>query len=186
MKTKKIMGIIALVIVCGVGLLIAVIYATVRTKSASLNKHQPFENLIGETVTLHTETVLFVEKLGSYQNNQYPYILLYSLHPQWPYVNERLMMEKPDLEKITTFPAGTKLKVEKAVQYTTGVSGSSYPVVFGTITIGQKSYKIGYQWGEMSIEKHMDKIEKCWSFHQAPWQEQPDTAFYALPIAKIW
>ncbi|MDX3917419.1 MULTISPECIES: hypothetical protein [Olivibacter] len=119
-------------------------------------------------------------------NTDYPFILLDSLHPQWQYVEERKNMAVPDLEEIVTFPAGTKLRIEKAVQYTNGVSGSSYPTVFGSISTNGKSYKMGYQWGKIDIGKSFDKIEKCWHFHQAPWQQKTDTAFYALPIANFW
>lgn len=66
------------------------------------------------------------------------------------------------------------------------VSGSSYPALFGTIHMGNSAYKIAYQWGQMDIGKRFDGIDKCWQFHQAPWQAQTDTTYYALPEANLW
>ncbi|MFC6098830.1 hypothetical protein [Olivibacter domesticus] len=184
MTTKKIMGIIALVIVGGIGFLIFIIYATVKTKSTNLNKYEPFKEWIGQTVLLTRETVLFEEKLRSNENSQYPYTLLDSLHPKWQYAQEQKNIG--DIEEIVKFPACTTLKLENAIQYTNGVSGSSYPTIFGTITVNGNTYKTGYQWGTMDIGKSFDKIEKCWQFNQAPWQDVQDTTFYALPTANFW
>lgn len=180
------MGIILLVIVGGLGLFIFLLYATIKTKTTSLNKYEPFKSWVGQTVTLQLETVLFKEKLQSNENSQYPYTLLDSLHPQWRYVEERKTMEKPDLEEIAVFAAGTKLHLEKAIQYTNGVSGSSSPTIFGTIEAQGKQYKIAYQWGQANMSRRFEKIEEYWQFHQAPWQQQVDTGFYALPVANNW
>src|SRR5690606_39531762 len=91
-----------------------------------------------------------------------------------------------NLQEIIQFAEGTRLNLENAIQYTNGVSGSSYPMIFGTITAHGKSYKIGYQWGTLDIGKRMNKVEKCWQFHQAPWQANVDMNFYALPTANFW
>lgn len=171
-------------IIGGIGLLIFVIYATVKTKSTVIDRYAPFDHWIGQTVTLNKETVLYKEKAGMYQNSAYPYILLDSLHPRWPYAAEQKAIG--DLEEITTFAMGTRLTFEKAVQYTNGVSGFSYPTLFGTITSDGKEYGVGYRWGEINMGKRFDDIEECWYFHQAPWQRSADTAFYALPTATFW
>jgi len=110
--------------------------------------------------------------------------LLDSLHPQWQYKDEQ--KEIGDIEEISHFPKGTVIKLEKAIQYTNGVSGSSYPTIFGTIIYNEKEYKVSYQWGKIDLGKHYDKVEKCWQFHQAPWQDVRDTAFYVLPTANFW
>lgn len=184
MTTKRIMGIIALVIVVVIAGFIFILYATIKTKSTSLNKYEPFKEWIGKTVTLNKETVLFKDKIPMNNNSDYPYMLLDSLHPQWRYVDEQKSIG--DIEEIITFPKGTVLKLEKAIQYTNGVSGSSYPTIFGTITFEGKTYKTGYRWGERDVSKAFDKIENCWFFHQAPWQDKQDTAFYAFPTANWW
>jgi len=186
MTIKKVMSIIAVVIAGGIGLFVFVLYATIKTKSTSLDQYEPFKEWVGKTVTLYGETVLFEEKVKMNSDPTYPYMLLDSLHPQWQYAEERQHMPEPDLEKITVFPAGTKLKIEKAIQYTNGVSGSSYPTVRGTIIQDGREYRMGYQWGHRDIGKAYDGIEKCWSFNQAPWQTRQDTAYYALPEAKLW
>ncbi len=170
----------------GVGFFIFILYATIKTKSTSLNKYEPFKEWVGKTVTLDKETVVFKEKVSMQPNNRYPYILLDKLHPQWQYVEDRKNLPEPDLVEIHVFPAGTKFAIEKAVQYTNGVSGSSYPIVFGTIGDGEEAYKIGYQWGDRNLGRSFDRIEECWQFHQAPWQAEPDTTYYALPDAHWW
>ncbi len=108
------------------------------------------------------------------------------MHPDWQYVEEIKKLEEPEIEEIALFPAGTILVLEKAIQYTNGVSGSSYPAIFGTIGEGKETYKIGYQWGKRDIAKNHYGMKECWKFHKAPWQEKPDTTFYALPAAEWW
>lgn len=184
MTTKKIIGTIALVVIGGIGLLIFIIFTTVKTKSISINKYEPFKGWIGKTVILNKETVLFKDKVEMNHNNDYPYVLLDSLHPKWQYAEEQKVMG--DLEEIKRFPAGTTLEFEKAIQYTNGVSGFSYPTIFGTITSNGKEYKTGYQWGDIDMGKRFDKVKKCWQFHQSPWQQERDSAFYALPTASFW
>lgn len=174
------MGIIALVAIGGIGFLTFVIYATVKTKSTSLNKYEPFKEWVGKTVSLNKNTVLFKEKIRMNDNGNYPYVLLDDMHPKWQYVDELKIVG--DLEEIARFPVGTMIKFDKAIQYTNGVSGSSYPTIFGTITANGQEYKTGYQWGERDLEQ----VEKCWQFHKAPWQEEQDTSFYSLPTATLW
>ncbi|MFD2556604.1 hypothetical protein [Sphingobacterium tabacisoli] len=184
MSTKKIMSIIAWVVIGVLGLFAFILYATIKTKSTGLNQYAPYNEWVGRTVTMDKETVLFKEKISMNDNAAYPYILLDSRHPQWQYVEEQKRIG--DIEEIATFHAGTELRLEKAIQYTNGVSGFSYPTVFGTIISNGKEYRVGYQWGKMDIGKSFDKVEKCWQFHQAPWQKVRDTSFYALPTAKFW
>lgn len=176
---KKIIGITALAI----GLFVFILYTTIKTKSRSLDRYEPFKKWVGKTVVLHRETVLFREKNPG---KMYPYLLADSLHPEWQYTQDRKNLPEPELIEIMKFAAGTKFKIEKAVQFTNGVSGSSSPTVFGIISKEGKTYKISYQWGKMDIAKFFDHIEQCWQFHQAPWQDKTDTAFYALPEAEWW
>lgn len=180
------MTITVVAIVGGIGLFILFLYATIKTKSTGLDPYPPFSEWVGKTVTLHRETTVFEESITAHTNSSYPFLLLDSLHPQWEYVEERLRAAEPDLVKVTVLPAGTRLTLEKAVQYTNGVSGSSYPTLFGTISTGGAHYAIAYQWGERSLSRHFDGIDECWQFNKAPWQAVPDTAYYALPEARFW
>lgn len=184
MTAKKIIGIIALIAICGVVLFIFMIYATIKTKSTSLNKYEPYKEWVGKTVTLDRKTVLFEEKIRMTPNRKYPYTLTDNLHPSWESLND--LEKKGGAVKITTFPAGTKMILEKAVQYTGGVSGFSTPVLFGTINDGETVYKVGYPWGETDLNINFIKTEKSWIFNKAPWQTEQDTAHYALPRAAWW
>lgn len=178
------MGIIALVIIGGIGLFIFFLYATIKTKSTNISKYPPFQEWVNKTVILNKETTVFEEKIKMNANSKYPYILLDSLHPRWEYIQQQ--EEIGDVTKIKIFPAGTKLILEKAVQYTNGVSGSSYPTIFGTLKSNGKEYKVGYQWGEINLSRYFDKVPESWQFHQAPWQPEKDTTYYALPKADWW
>ena len=186
MTGKKILKVTAGLILGGIFLFVFFLYAAIRTKSTAIDKYSPFREWVGEKVMLNRETVVLKEKLRSHTNDRYPYTLLDSLHPDWEYAEARKTLEEPEIEEITVFPAGTELVLEKAIQYTNGVSGSSYPTIFGTIGSGEKTYKVGYQWGKRDMAKNHYGIEECWKFHQAPWQEKPDTTFYALPTAEWW
>lgn len=44
MTVKKMMGIVALVVIGGIGLFIFILYITVKTKSTGLNKYEPFKD----------------------------------------------------------------------------------------------------------------------------------------------
>ena len=184
MTGKKFIRNAILMIIGAIGGLVFLIYVTVKTKATSLNQYEPFKAWIGETVVLKREAAVFKEKLRSNENGRYPCTLLDSLHPKWRYV--QVSKAIGDLEEIGKLPAGTVLKLECTIQYTNGVSGSSYPTIFGTITENGNTYKIGYQWGSREIGKCVADTDKCWPFNQAPWQAERDTTFYALQTATLW
>jgi len=183
MTTRKIMGIVTLVMVVGIGLFIFILYATIKTKSTNISSYPPFREWIDKTVTLNKETTVFEEKIKMNANSKYAYLLLDSLHPRWEYIYQQ--EEIGDVTEVAVIPAGAKLTVEKAVQYTNGVSGSSSPTIFGTINNGEKVYKVGYQWGTWDMSRSFSDPEP-WHFHQAPWQMEQDTTHYALPTAAWW
>ncbi len=184
MSVKKTMGIIVLVGIAGMLIFGFFLYFSIKTKSTDISRLSPFSEWTGKTLTLELETVLLKEKLSLHADKSYPYLLLDSLHPEWPYIEERIQLGDYSLEK--KFPAGTKFHMGKAVQFTGGVSGYSTPFVFGTISYKGENYNVAYKWGTMDIAKYLDKVKACWQFPQAPWQSARDTAFYALPEAKWW
>ncbi len=159
-------------------------YMSIKTKSTDISKHQPFQQYVNQTVTLQQEAVLYKE-LKPFNNN-YPYTIIDDMHPLWEYYQRLSISDQKELTKIKTFPAGTKINFQKAVNYANGVSGNSTPLIFGVILDGAKKHKVGYQWGEKSAMRFFDGVKKCWFFHQAVWQQQKDTSFYALPVAKWW
>lgn len=186
MTGKRILKTTIGLIVGGIFLFAFFLYATIKTKSTGIDKYPPFREWVNKKVVLNRETVVVKEKIRSITNGIYPYTLLDRLHPDWEYVQSKIELSDPDIEEIRVFPAGTELILEKAIQYTNGVSGSSYPAMFGTIGRGEDAYKVGYQWGKCDVAKNHYGIKECWKFNQAPWQEQPDTAYYALPKAERW
>ncbi len=182
MSVGKIIGIVVFSVIV---LFIFWLYQTVKTKTTSLNKYAPFKEWVGKTVILNNNMKLFKYKTyNSMEDKNYPYILMDNRHPDWEYLHR--LIESDDVEQIIEIPKGTSLKLEKAVQYTNGVSGGSTPVIFGTITSNDVDYNVSYQWGSKDRVRWFDNIPEYWCFHQAPWQEEVDTTFYYLPIAKIW
>ena len=182
----KVIKILALVIFGGIGLILFILYATVKTKSTSLKNYDPYKELIGERLVLQKETYLFKDETSMIPNGDFPYTLMDDLHPRWAYYQEGKEISEVDIKEILRFPKGVAFHVEKAIQYTNGVSGSSTPTLFGTIDYQGKTYKIFYPWGERDIDKAFRKVPECWLFHQAPWQDRADTTWYALPTANIW
>ena len=177
---------IVLIIISVIAGILLILYATVKTKSTSLNKYAPYKELIGKTLTLNEATYLFKDEASQIQDASYRYTLVDSLHPRWSYYQEAKEISEVNVEEILRFPAGVQFQVKKAVQFTGGVSGTSQPVIFGTIQYQGKEYKVHYYWGVRDIDKAFRNIDQCWQFHKAPWQEKQDTAFYALPTATIW
>ena len=187
MKKNKTMSILVLIIVGGISFFVFMLYAAIKTKSTNLKGYEPYKELMGKTVVLQYRTTLFEEKIKIMTpNDEYPYLLLDERHPEWQYAEDNKKLPEPDLIEIISFPVGTKFTIEKATQYTNGVSGMSSPSVFGTINSGGKEYKVFYRWGKMDISKYFDKIKKCWKFHQAPWQIKQDPSFYVIKKKKMW
>ena len=182
----KAIKILALIIFGGIGLVLFVLYATVKTKSTNLKNYEPYKELIGKTLVLQKETYLFKDETSMIPNGDFPYTLMDDLHPRWAYFQEGKEISEVDITEVLRFPKGVVFHIEKAIQYTNGVSGSSNPTLFGTIDYRGKTYKISYPWGERNIDKAFRNVPKCWQFHQAPWQDAADTTWYALPTATVW
>ncbi|QQT27656.1 hypothetical protein [Sphingobacterium spiritivorum] len=186
MKVKKIVIILAMLAAGGIGLFIFILYATVKTKSTDISTYSPFKEWVGKTVTLKKEMFLLEQDKNQIEEPVYPYLLIDSLHPQWQYAEAQKNNSNSDIKIIGKIPVGSKLSIEKAKQYTNGVSGFSQPALLGTLKNGEKEFKISFEWGDQNISKAMDGIEASWLFQQAPWQETKDTSYYILPQAKWW
>ena len=180
------MKIVALSVIGGIAAIIFILYVTVKTKTTGLNDYEPFKSLIGKTFTLQRDTYLFDDEDSFDKIPDFPFTLVDELHPQWSYYQEGKVLPQIKITEMMALPKGVTLTVEKAVQYTSGVSGYSYPTLFGTISYRGQTYKVVYHWGERDIDKSYENTDKYWTFCQAPWQERPDTSYYALPTAKFW
>lgn len=149
----------------------------VKTKTISLDQNEPFNTWVGRTVTLNRETVLFRSNMNKFNNN-YPHELCDSLHPLWDYKNHESSTNPQRCEISAVFPAGTTLRIDKSEQY---ISGENiYTFVSGTIESNGNTYNVVYHWGRIDRIKEFAKIKKHWFFHQAPWQNTVDTAFYEI------
>lgn len=181
---KRVLKIALLVVIGAIFLFCFMLYATVKTKSTSLSKITPFQEIINKPLTLVRDVELFVEEFPS--NDDFPNLITDRYQRNYQNLHERLTIEEPDAKFIVKIPAGQQVVFSKATMYTNGVSGSSKPCLFGTINYGGNEYKVEYQWGDQSIGRRFDKIPESWSFPLAPWQSTIDLKFYKLPIAEWW
>lgn len=171
-----------------IGALISfLIYATVKTKSTSLDQVAPFSSLIGETVVLQQDVDLLREvELKLYTHDAYPYLMTHLGHARYQQHQDRMANAPSEIELVVRIPAGTEVTFEKAVNYTNGVSGFSYPSLFGTLSHEGKQYKVDYVWGEEMIGLNMKDKEETWRFAQAAWQDKVDENYYAVPKGNVW
>lgn len=181
---KRVLKIALLVVVAAIFLFCFMLYASVKTKSTSLNKITPFQEILNKPLTLVRDVELFIEEFPT--NDDFPHLITDRYQRNYQYLHERLTIEVPDARFIVKIPTGQQVVFSKATMYTNGVSGSSKPCLFGTIDYNGKKYKVEYQWGDQSIGRRFDKIPESWSFAMAPWQTKIDLTFYKLPIAQWW
>ena len=186
MSLKKVIFIIGGIFFVGLLLFGLLLYMTIKTKSTDVSREKPFQEWVGKSVILKNEILIFNEKLKSHTDEDYPYEFLDSLQPKWQFVNEQLRSGNPDVEEIKRFPKGSTFTIEKATLFTNGVSGTSSPYLFGRISDGTKTYQVGFRWGEQSMSRFFDDVEEQWKFPQAPWQNQTNSKYYALPEANWW
>jgi len=183
-RKSKIGNIILLVGVLGLLMFGVILYATIKTKTSSLNKVAPFDKLIGQTVRLNREAYLMQEIPA--RNDDYPFVLMDPEHENFQWYIDRTVIDPPETVILDTIPAGTPITFEKAIVYTNGVSGHSTPCIFGRLVINGKDYRVEYSWGKLDLAKWFDQEKKSWKFWRAPWQEAPDTTYYEIPAAQWW
>ncbi|WP_418360823.1 hypothetical protein [Sphingobacterium detergens] len=145
MSVKKTIGIII-----GIGIVAVLVfgfflYVTIKTKSTVISQYSPYKEWMGRTVILDKETVLLTEKVKRYDDKKYPYLLLDSLHPDWPYLAERIKLG--DYKPVARFPAGVTLQIEKAVQFT-GRLGQFYAFCFRYGELYGKKLQSGLSMGD--------------------------------------
>lgn len=185
MTFQKLLKIVLLVGAGLVLLFILVLYFTLKTKTADLKNVDPFKNLMNKEVVLVQPVSLFQEHNDvEIPNEDFPYVIVESKNSRYKWYMERADMgtiSSPEATFIAKLPAGTIVQFEKAANYTNGVSGNSYPYLFGTVQFKNAKYPITYQWGEEDFSLVMNKKEKSWQFSKAPWQKVQDTNHYEIP-----
>lgn len=186
MSLKKVLFILGGVFLLGILLFGFFLYIAIKTKSTDVSDDPPFQNWVGKTVELNQGILIFNEKLKSHTDQDFLYEFTDSLQPKWQFVSEQIQSNNSDFKKIGRFPKGSTFTIEKATLFTNGVSGSSSPYLFGRISDGTQSYKVGFRWGEQSLTRFFDDVDQQWKFPQAPWQNKIDTTYYALPEANWW
>lgn len=114
MSTGKIIGIVVFVVIV---LFALFLFQTIKTKSTSLNNFVPYKELIGKTVVLNNDVILYKYKNSAEVfHSNYPYFLMDSKDPDW--ISIPNFVEINEIETIFEIPKGASLKIEKAIQYT--------------------------------------------------------------------
>lgn len=166
---------------------ILVFFYTIKTKTRTLNKYEPFNEIIGKTLTLNEKVYLFEDVSGfsPEKKEDYPYRIINEADRNSQSLSNLFDPDPPYYKIIDSLEEGTLLHFNKAKIFTNGVSGGSNIYMYITLNYKGKETKVLYKWGEESMSKRFDKEEKTWSFKQAPWQHHEDTSFYKIPYG-IW
>ena len=82
-------------------------------------------------------------------------------------------------------PAGTMVRFDAARLVRGGVSGTTHPVLLGTLRLGATAYPVEYSWGERRY-MNADGMASFgpplrYLFPLAPWQQGADPKVYTLP-----
>ncbi len=186
LRISKVIKMLIVCLIVGIALFVLMLYGSIKTRSTNISRYAPFSTYIGQTWVLKEETHLFREDEIYVLDSKHPFTLLDRNHEQWAYFQDRVALDAPDVKAIAKVPAGATLKLDKAMQYTNGVSGFSSPTVLGILSYNGQQYAVSYRWGTLDLAKSLGKVANCWKFQQAPWQEKVDTAHYALPDAEWW
>lgn len=169
MSTKTI---IIIIVVAAILFVAAFLYSVLpRNKNAS--NLAPFKGLVGkEFITLRPTILLKGEKYEM----AYVDFKLYDTIDKYSAIIEGTPSK-------WTLPAGTKLYIEKAKLRYGAVSGFTTPFLLGIVKHPETGETVAfeYSWGEESISRSFDKIKERWKFSLAPWQQEADTTWYALP-----
>jgi len=101
---KRVLKIALLVVIGAIFLFCFMLYATVKTKSTSLSKITPFQEIINKPLTLVRDVELFVEEFPS--NDDFPNLITDRYQRNYQNLHERLTIEEPDAKFIVKIPAG--------------------------------------------------------------------------------
>lgn len=182
---KKVIKIFIICIVVGFLLFVLAIIQTVKTKSTSISKKAPYKELIGKELITKRPIRLFMEK--NPVKKDYPYALSDTNQSYWNSYMASLGADNPEIKLSDSVDANSILVFDKAVMYTNGVSGSSDPRLFGTLSSPEgKTYKVEFRWGKYDYNYPWKVSQRGYLFELAPWQTALDTSHYYLPNAEWW
>lgn len=183
--SKQVIKVFLICLVVGFFLFVFALFQTCKTKSTSVSKKEPFQELIGKELVLKRPVRLFLQKYPVRED--YPYGMSDSNMYSWQSFTAMLKAEEPEIELGDSIAENAKLVFDKATLYTPGVSGFSRSKLFGTLSSSDgKSYKVEFPWGDLDSNLPWKGSQKAYRFELAPWQTVKDTNHYYLPTAQWW
>lgn len=147
----------------GVVLAIGVIfYFALRNTRTDVSQKAPYAHWLGTDLTLQQQAFLIKNE------KQFAVEAAY-----------KLVVDKSGYEEAIALPNGTKIKLNKATHYHKGVSGVTHSLVTGVaeVTALNKNIEFEYYWGNYHVIC-MEQPCNYWTYPQAVWQHEPDTARY--------
>lgn len=180
----RVVKVFFLVVLVGIVLFCFLLFLTIKTKSTSLVKKEPYSQVLNKPLTFLRDIYLIDYEYR--MKDDYPLLMLDPHHPSFRSYVDAFKEDPPQGIYVAKIPAGQHVIFTNAVMYTNGVSGGSTPCLFGEINYQGTVYKVSYHWGDQSISRNFDHIPESWSFPMAPWQSKLDMKYYELPTAQWW
>lgn len=182
---KKVIKIFIICLIVGFILFVFAIIQTVKTKSTNISKKAPYKEVLGKELVTKRPIRLFMEQTPT--KKEYPYAMSDTNQTFWKSYTAMLQADEPVIKLSDSVEANAKVIFDKAVMYTNGVSGSSNPRLFGTLTSADgKTYKVEFLWGTYDYNYPWKVSQRGYLFELAPWQTVKDTTHYYLPNAEWW
>ena len=134
--------------------------------SSNKSNKTPFKENIGIPLTLNNDYVL-CENLSLKDKNK-RYFIFCTDHLPHPYTKVELLKK------------GTIIKLSKAIQSKTSLSGVVESYVLGSVFSESLNKEVTFckGWGELQHDFSSGKRQTYWSFEKAIWQDKVDTTKY--------
>ncbi len=159
---KKIFVAIALLLVG----FVLMLYLALRTKVTEISDKPPFSQYINITLDLKRPAAISKTREPDVQAN--PYLL-----------TEVQTRTSPDAGPRYILPAGTKITIQQAKLFRSGVSGFESAYVLGVVYVPEMKTQVAfeYAWGKNNWSLNKDEKE-YYTFALALWQDQPTQGRY--------
>jgi len=152
----------------GFVLVMGVFYFALRNTKTTVTHQLPYSEYINKELVLQ-RAALLVKNVDAFTYYE-PYLLVEE--------NAQVYSEITETYKI---PAGTKLRLSKAVLLKNGVSGFTTSIVVGTIYVEkfQKEIAFEYIWGTEHVSL-TSGAKSSWTYPLALWQKEETREIYSF------
>jgi hypothetical protein len=145
--------------------LVYVLYActVIRNKSGDVGTLAPYSTIVGKELALLRPMILVaLNNKGMYQEHPHHLVEESAARAEWESI-------------LGTLPAGSKLRINKAMHIKNATSGVTTSLIVGQVTFGSPAREITfeYAWGRQRENVSVPAAERWWTFPLAPWQSEP-------------